>query len=338
MKVTLKDVAKEAGCSFMAVSRVINKKQLNHVSPKLQKRIREAVEKLNYQSNPVARALRTGRTHTIGLMVGRISGRTQACTAHALLNEFKKYGYQLNIALTNYNKAEEEKALEELVNRHNDGIILNSLSLAYDSEIYQKLVALKIPLLLSEDPGHSFNTVCINIREALSEAFRLFRAHGHSKVAIISSASHFQHNNFKEIAEECGVDLAIFSHLPLRSSMRKSFEDYLAQDIPAVMSIANGVIQKLLQFLHGINSEFRPSYIYPYTLPFDYIEDSSQCLGAISVPFKEKIETLAARIVKIIENPDEPRLDTEIPCHIISNDDARKLYFKQTKDPYFDVF
>ena len=55
MKATIKDVAKEAGVSTGTVDRVINRK--GNVAPKTEKKVLEAVKKLNYKKSPIAKAL-----------------------------------------------------------------------------------------------------------------------------------------------------------------------------------------------------------------------------------------------------------------------------------------
>lgn len=48
-RITIKDVARAADCSFVAVSRVLSGRDLNHVSLDVQKRVRDAAERLGYK-------------------------------------------------------------------------------------------------------------------------------------------------------------------------------------------------------------------------------------------------------------------------------------------------
>ena len=84
-RITIKDVARAADCSFVAVSRVLSGRDLNHVSLDVQKRVRDAAERLGYKPSQAARALRTGRTNTIGLVLGAFYNRMEGCVAHALI-------------------------------------------------------------------------------------------------------------------------------------------------------------------------------------------------------------------------------------------------------------
>jgi len=93
-KVSLKDVAKYLGVSTALVSYVINGKEKEaRVSDKMVKKIREAVVKLNYQPNQIAKSLKSGRTNTIGLIVADISNPFFSNIARIIEDEARKKGY-----------------------------------------------------------------------------------------------------------------------------------------------------------------------------------------------------------------------------------------------------
>lgn len=68
MSVTIKDVAELAGVNPSTVSRVINNSKVA-VSEETRQRILEAVKKLNYKPNPIARGLRTKLTQLLGMAI-----------------------------------------------------------------------------------------------------------------------------------------------------------------------------------------------------------------------------------------------------------------------------
>jgi len=63
----LKDIARDLGVSVVTVSKVLR----NHsdISAQTRARVWKRIKELDYRPNPVARALVTGRTHSIGLVV-----------------------------------------------------------------------------------------------------------------------------------------------------------------------------------------------------------------------------------------------------------------------------
>ncbi|NIV39249.1 MAG: LacI family DNA-binding transcriptional regulator, partial [Anaerolineae bacterium] len=64
---TMRDVAERAGVSVTSVSHVIN--ETRPVSDKLRRRVLAAMDDLGYQPNRLARSLRRGQTHTIGMII-----------------------------------------------------------------------------------------------------------------------------------------------------------------------------------------------------------------------------------------------------------------------------
>ena len=66
-RVTIADVAQEAGVSMMTVSRAINNKE--GISEETRQRILEIAERIGYHPSGVARALATNRSRAIGLVI-----------------------------------------------------------------------------------------------------------------------------------------------------------------------------------------------------------------------------------------------------------------------------
>jgi len=69
--VSIRDVAKRAGVSIATVSRTVN--HISSVDPELAKRVWKAVEEVGYVPNPQARALVSGRSRILGLIVSEIT-------------------------------------------------------------------------------------------------------------------------------------------------------------------------------------------------------------------------------------------------------------------------
>ena len=68
---TIRDVAMAAGVSVATVSKYVN--GTKRFSPEVEFRLKQTIEKLGYQTSPLARSMITGRTRTIGLVILDIS-------------------------------------------------------------------------------------------------------------------------------------------------------------------------------------------------------------------------------------------------------------------------
>ena len=66
-RVTMSDVAREAGISLMTVSRAVNAK--GEISPQTRARVLRVAEEMGYRPSDIARGLATRRTHTLGLVI-----------------------------------------------------------------------------------------------------------------------------------------------------------------------------------------------------------------------------------------------------------------------------
>ena len=81
-RTTLRDVAREAGISIKTVSRVVNREPL--VNEATAARVADAVEKLGYRPNELARSLKGQRSRTIGLVIDDVSNPYMAICAQAI--------------------------------------------------------------------------------------------------------------------------------------------------------------------------------------------------------------------------------------------------------------
>jgi LacI family transcriptional regulator len=105
-RISLKDVAREAGISTSAVSFILNgRAQEMRISKDLEKRVRIIADKLGYVPNQVAVSLRTGQSKMIGLVVESIAGHFFALLAKIIEEEAEKAGYKLLYSSTE-NKAQ----------------------------------------------------------------------------------------------------------------------------------------------------------------------------------------------------------------------------------------
>ncbi len=123
-RVTMADVAREAGVSLMTVSRVVNNK--GEVSEATRQRILKVIEKLGYRPSGIARSLATSRTGTIGLIVPDISNPFFADLAKGVEKVAYSEGYNVFLCSTEENPQRELKVLESLAEYRVDGVLLCS--------------------------------------------------------------------------------------------------------------------------------------------------------------------------------------------------------------------
>lgn len=131
MAVRMKDIARDLGVSVVTVSKVLR----NHsdISPETRKRVLRRIKELNYRPNLAARALITGRTHSIGLIVPDLVHPFFAQIAKALSRVLRKRHYGLLISSSEEDPTLERDEIEQLLARRVDALIIASAQWTVES-------------------------------------------------------------------------------------------------------------------------------------------------------------------------------------------------------------
>ena len=177
---TIRDVAGDAGVSVATVSKYINGAQ--RFSPPVEARLKEAIERLGYRSNPLARSMITGRTRTIGLAILDISNPHFTNVVKGANRVALQHDYTLLLVDTEENQARERSLIEALAQRV-DGLIVNS---RMPDEESQWMLELNKPLvLLRRSPGLPIPSVGIDNRLATYMLARHLLNLGHRHIAYL---------------------------------------------------------------------------------------------------------------------------------------------------------
>jgi LacI family transcriptional regulator len=129
-RVTISDVAREAGVSLMTVSRVANGK--GEISPATRQRVLEVIERLGYRPSGIARSLATQRTGTLGLVVPDMANPFFSDVARGAEDRARAAGYNVFVCNTDESPQREVAALDSLEEKRVDGIVLCSSRLHDD--------------------------------------------------------------------------------------------------------------------------------------------------------------------------------------------------------------
>ena len=140
------DVARASGVSVFTVSAVVNKK--THVGKRLRERVEAAIRKLNYRPNLIARSLAKRQTHTIGMIVPDISNPFFPMVVRGAEDAAQKRGYNLLLCNSDDTQQKEESALELLLSKRVDGILLTKTLSEISPPIRQLMQETKIPIVL----------------------------------------------------------------------------------------------------------------------------------------------------------------------------------------------
>ncbi|MDQ2840947.1 MAG: LacI family transcriptional regulator [Acidobacteriota bacterium] len=124
MAVRLKDIAQDLGLSIVTISKVLR----NHddISSETRERVLKRMKELNYQPNLAARALVTGRSHLIGLVVPDLVHPFFAQVAKGVSRELRNRGYGLVIASSEEDPELEKQEIRQMLARRLDALLIAS--------------------------------------------------------------------------------------------------------------------------------------------------------------------------------------------------------------------
>ncbi len=142
-KITSMDVAKLAGVSQSAVSRVFTKGA--SASAKTTEKVQNAAKKLGYRPNRIARSLLTGRSYMIGLVVAYLDNYFYPEILERLSNSLQKEGYHVLIFMAAQTARNVDNVVEEILEYQIDAIVTASVALS--SELTTKCENAGIPVL-----------------------------------------------------------------------------------------------------------------------------------------------------------------------------------------------
>lgn len=177
---TIYDIAARAGVNPSTVSRALSKP--GRVSAKTQKKIEDAAEALNYRVNVFARALPTGRTHSIGLIVSDITNPAFFDVLRGAEAAASARSYTLMLAEST-ESAELELTAAQRMLATVDGIILASPRLS-DAEIVE--LAQQKPVVVVNRLVDGVDSLVADTEAGVTEAVRHLSAQGHKSLAYVA--------------------------------------------------------------------------------------------------------------------------------------------------------
>jgi len=142
----MSDVAREADVSIFTVSAVINNK--THVSEARRRRVTDAIAKLNYRPNLLARSLIKQKTQTIGMVVSDIANPFFPMVVRGAEDAAQSHGYNLLLCNSDDMIDREEKQLELLLSRRIDGILLVKAAGDLSPSLRQMIEEVNVPFVL----------------------------------------------------------------------------------------------------------------------------------------------------------------------------------------------
>jgi len=183
---TLRDVATAAGVHPATASRALNPGTRLLVSEETAQRVSEAAERLGYRPNPVARSLRTRRSHTVGVLIPDLNNPLFPPIVRGLEDRLAEHGYVALIGNTDGDAARERMVFDQMRARHVDGFVMATATL--HSDILNEATEAELPVVLMNRTaeGYPFSSVSVDNEQGVRAAVAHLTSLGHTRIGHIA--------------------------------------------------------------------------------------------------------------------------------------------------------
>lgn len=336
-KTLLEDIANQLNVSKTLVSMVINGKgDAYGISKKTQKLVLDKALEMEYTPNVFARALRTGKSHLIGLLVADISNPFYSNIAKFVEKELAEKGYNLMICSTDENSEKEESLISLFAEQQfMDGLIIATTAISGKYFEKEKLQNFPIVFIDRYLPDIKSNYVVANNYQGSYELTDLLIHKGCKNIlalnispSYISSLSE-RIRGFKDCLEKHGLpcnkdNIIEISFNDIQNEVRKTLVKVLNENkkIDAIYTLNNNLATACLNVFNelGFDAEkegLRFASFDDISL-FDFVKPN---IISVSQPIEQIGVEAATLVLKIIDDKNsEPKeyKNIVLPTSIIS--------------------
>ncbi|MHB1937112.1 MAG: LacI family DNA-binding transcriptional regulator [Acidobacteriaceae bacterium] len=207
-RMDIRAVAAHAKVSIATVSRTIN--HIPTVDPAMAKRVWKSIEELNYFPNTQARALVSGKSHILGLIVSEITNPFFP----ELIQHFEECaverGYEILITSTNYDPERMISCVRRMLERKVDGVAV--MTFGIEEPLLDELAKRKIPLVYVDSRPQQPASMTLNVdyRHGIWQGVQHLAVLGHRRIAFISGplklhTAQLRHQAFRQSLQQIGI-------------------------------------------------------------------------------------------------------------------------------------
>lgn len=222
--VTIYDVAKEANVSLATVSRVLNNSAV--VRPERRARVEEAIARLNFKPNEIARGLARKSSTSIGVIVSDINRASVSELLAGIIDtaNLKQYAYSVTINSYMGDEAVFKTQIEHMISSQVDGLLIMCDYIT--EEMYKTLKSTTVPIVLFATPNkHSdIYTIAINYSKVAHDIANYFFTKSYQKLLLLSRNAEDTDEmleEFQQLAKKENVETQLMS---MKEDYSKNYE------------------------------------------------------------------------------------------------------------------
>jgi DNA-binding LacI/PurR family transcriptional regulator len=294
-------------------------------------RVHRAAEELGYRPNPLARAMITGQTRIIGLVVAYLDNQFYPVALERLSHALQARGYQILIFMATNAPDQIEAAFSGLMSYRVDGIV--TASVAISSDLTDRCAAAGVPVVMFNrgQPGSGLSSVTSANAEGGRKVAEFLLAGGHGRIAHVSgwqgsSTGRDRQRGFVEGLAEAGMEpVALIDGFYDRDTAARAACDLMAGPTPpdAIFvgndHMAFGVIDALRGL--GLSVPGDVSVVGYDDVPM--AAWAAYDLTTLRQPVSRMVEATVDTLLAQIEDRDRPAQKIEIDGPLILRRSAR---------------
>jgi LacI family transcriptional regulator len=326
-RITIDDVAIRAGVHKATVSRALNSRTRHQVSDDTVARVESAAEELGYVPNAMARGLRTSNSMTIGVIIPDLTNPFFPPVVRGIENYLQPRGYTALLANTDSSDEIEGLALESLLGRRVDGLIIASGS-RQGSALADAHRAGVLAVLLNRDAGDiPYPLVAGNDATGVAAAVTHLVDLGHRRLLHIAGPAGFSTSETRTDAFRAAcastkgvtgtvVEAAALSVEAGQQAMDRVLTSRRSRPTAIVAGndlVALGVLRSLRA--HGLSCPGDMSLVGFNDIEF--AQDSNPPLTTVRVPMQEMGAEAARVLLEAIETKSQEPLTVYLPVSLI---------------------
>lgn len=327
--VTLKEVAAALGMSTMTVSRALNDRP--NVNVKTKKKVLKVAEEMGYTPNHVAKSLVSSRTYTIGVVIPEIGHAFFPEVVRGIEQVTNEFNYQIFLTNSSESFEKERKSIEALKAKRVDGMLISTSITTPDFSYFENLKKTGMNIVFFDRCIHDIGISCIGVND---------------RVASRQITEHLIKNGFKKLAYLSGPKEVTIGKERLAGFMEALQKSGL--EINEQRIIESGLTEKggkeAMQRLLALPTDLQPDAIVTvndpsalgaieaihevgFSIPNDFaivgftdeVRASiiSPPLTTINQPAYEVGKKAASKLIKTIENEDEPVENVELVAQLV---------------------
>lgn len=252
--VSIKDIARKCGVSNATVSKALN--DCSDISALTKMKVRAVADELGYFPNSSAKALKTNRTSTLGVIYSnRLGNGLKHSYFSAVIESFKdtveKNGYDVIFIGSRHEEGRKFTLYEHCCHRNIDGVLVACTDF-YDSEINQVLRS-DLPSVVVDFFSKRDYSVCSDNRQGMRDILEYVYEMGHRRIGYIygdtSLITTVRLDTFRETMKQLGIPLVI---------------DYIRQGRYSDIELAERIVSEMLELYEPPTCLIMPDDISAY--------------------------------------------------------------------------